>query len=258
MNSSGGVSRRPATIMRPAVMAVAISPQSRFAFVAAVSGLTLIALSGCGDDRPNLNAKGPPPLPAEVRGAPVIGCQRGGGPFVAGWRTRNSVIAGPLGFAYAGELARHPEIVRPAVDEPRRLLTRPDTPEAVRRRARRTLRAAPENGYGVSETPVVVEAGREATVVVPRSARRHVSLVYTHRAASRERSGAQGIYRVADGDLTVTFKACRDHETHFLGGFVAAGARCVPLEIWILGRGQPIRRTLSFGAGPCAGLVGRR
>jgi hypothetical protein len=58
----------------------------------------------------------------------------------------------------------------------------------VRRRARRTLRAAPENGYGVSETPVVVEASREATVVVPRSARRHVSLVYTHRAASRERS----------------------------------------------------------------------
>jgi hypothetical protein len=48
----------------------------------------------------------------------------------------------------------------------------------------------------------------------------------------------------------VTFRACEDEDTEFLGGIVVAGARCVPLRIAEPGR-PPRRQLLSFGAGEC-------
>ena len=67
----------------------------------------------------------------------------------------------------------------------------------------------------------------------------------TRQSHDRERPPAWGALRVADGDHTVTFRACRDRETHWIGGFVVAGARCVPLDIIVDGR--TTRRELAFG-----------
>jgi hypothetical protein len=63
----------------------------------------------------------------------------------------------------------------------------------------------------------------------------------------------------------VTFKACKKGETapvggpltamtQFNGGFVVAGARCLPLDVRVRGEDQttPIKVKLSFGAGDCS------
>jgi hypothetical protein len=49
---------------------------------------------------------------------------------------------------------------------------------------------------------------------------------------------------------SVTFHACADSDTAFIGGFHVAGRRCVPLDIAENGR-PPTRVTVSFFAGPC-------
>jgi hypothetical protein len=65
--------------------------------------------------------------------------------------------------------------------------------------------------------------------------------------------------RVRDGEVAVTFIACAkangsapwERGTQFNGELVVFGPRCVPVEISAGFHAQTIRRTLSFGAGPC-------
>lgn len=65
-------------------------------------------------------------------------------------------------------------------------------------------------------------------------------------------------YRVAEGDRSMTFRACegefgvRPHDyTQFNGAFVVAGPGCVPVDFWVTGRSRHYRANLSFGAGRC-------
>lgn len=105
------------------------------------------------------------------------------------------------------------------------------------------------------KSPVGVRAGRRVTAVIGPSARDRVSLSFAARSPQS----------VADGNWAVTFQACRwstrafsypgsvGLKTSFNGGFILAEPGCVPLQVWVRGRAAPLRRTISFGAGDCAG-----
>ena len=54
----------------------------------------------------------------------------------------------------------------------------------------------------------------------------------------------------AEADHAVTFSACADHHTPFIGGFFVLEPRCVPLEVRPAG-GRPVREVISFFAGDC-------
>jgi hypothetical protein len=95
-----------------------------------------------------------------------------------------------------------------------------------------------------------------ATVVVPEAERRNAGLLFDP-AVWNDRNA----YRIEDGDSAVRFKACKKGErgpvggpsnamTQFNGGFVVAGARCLPLDVLVPSR-ETIRVSLSFGAGRC-------
>jgi hypothetical protein len=148
-----------------------------------------------------------------------------------GWKT-HSTFAGPLVFYYADQFAG-----QPASD------------------------FAPRPGgsgyYAGQKLLVLVRRGAVATVVVPEAERRNAGLLFDP-AVWNDRNA----YKVEDGDAAVRFRACKKGEsspvggppnamTQFNGGFVVAGARCLPLEILTPGQGA-IRVSLSFGAGRCA------
>jgi hypothetical protein len=105
---------------------------------------------------------------------------------------------------------------------------------------------------------VLVRPGAVATVVLPKSERRYTALIY-----NPDDWNDRNAYRLEDGESAVTFRACKKGETpsdagpvnamtQFNGGFVVAGARCVPIEVFVQGQKRSIRRTLSFGKGRCA------
>ena len=206
---------------------------------------------------------------AEPSGAPadraadetaVMGCQDGGRTTAAltDAERRASVVAGPLTLVYARQ---HAEQRASAFDSMRaslrRLIDDPSSRQRERELARRTLKSTRAGSYGVSTIRIRVSAGRQATLTVPPEHRASVALIYTARARNRENPGAPGGYRVDDGEDAVTFGACPDAATEFLGGVVVAGARCVPLQITAPGR-PPQQRLLSFGAGECVSKGARK
>lgn len=221
--------------------------RSRTKAVAAL--LVSIASAGCaGADPPSSPARAGSSPPA-----PVVGCARGGSGEPQDGAREQGITAGPLLFACARQLADHPEIVRPSAEKLRELIDNPATTEAIRRRARRTLRAVPEGGHGLAEVFLWAEPGATVTVALPEEERDAAGLVYTFLAASRERPGAAGVFRVGDGDPAVTFRACRDRTTHWTGGILVTGKpRCLPVEVWIAGHRAPLRRRLPIATGkPC-------
>jgi len=186
----------------------------------------------------------PRSTPSPHSGGPMVDC--GGGPFPSGWRGRDSVAVGALGLPWVRQHAEQPGTsFDPAAIQLRRLLRDETLTARQRREARAALRAAAPDAHGIAETAVVLAAGHTATLSVPAEFRKQVSLSYTKRSHDRERPPAWGALRVADGDHSVAFRACPDHETHWIGGFVVAGAQCVPLEITV--DGQTRRRNLAFG-----------
>jgi hypothetical protein len=147
------------------------------------------------------------------------------------WRT-HSVLAGPLAFYSADQYAEQPASL---------------------------FAPLPGNDgyYAGQKLLVLVRRGAAATVVVSGSGRRYAALLY-NAAAWNDRNA----YRIKDGESAVTFKACKQGETasvggplnamtQFNGGFVVAGARCLPLEVRVQGEERTIPVTLSFGAGHC-------
>lgn len=148
------------------------------------------------------------------------------------WK-KHSTKAGPLSFYYADQYAQM---------------------------ARSEL--APVSGkkgyYRGQKLLVLVRPGAVVTVVLPESERRYAALIY-----NPNKWNDRNAYRIEDGQRAVTFKACEKGETpsdggpvnamtQFNGGFVVAGARCVPIEVFLPGQGRSIRTTLSFGRGRCA------
>jgi hypothetical protein len=105
----------------------------------------------------------------------------------------------------------------------------------------------------------VVQAGEEVTLVVPQAERRRMSLLYDFNSAGPRRP-----LRLSDGVSSVKFSACPKgivagtrvngvSESQFNGGFFVRGAHCAPIEVWVDGRKEPLRRWLPFGTGsrPC-------
>ena len=147
------------------------------------------------------------------------------------WRT-HSVFAGPLVFYSADQYAEQPASL---------------------------FAPLPGNDgyYAGQKLLALVRRGAVGTVVVSGSGRRYAALLYNP-AAWNDRNA----YRIDDGESAVTFKACKKGETapvggplnamtQFNGGFVVAGARCVPLEVFVRGEQRTIPVTLSFGGGRC-------
>jgi hypothetical protein len=116
-----------------------------------------------------------------------------------------------------------------------------------RRLARRTRRRAPRDGHGIAEAMVLLEPGHTATVVVPGHQRARFALVYSDRARDAERPGAPGIVRIGDGDAAVRFESCSGADpTHFIGGVVAGGPGCFPVDVHP-DDGPPVRVRLGLG-----------
>ena len=89
---------------------------------------------------------------------------------------------------------------------------------------------------------VLVRRGQTATLVVPAAYHRVAGLQYAQPAFSAQTP--------AEADHAVTFTACADHHTPFIGGFFVLEPRCVPLEVRPAG-GRPVREVISFFAGDC-------
>jgi hypothetical protein len=89
---------------------------------------------------------------------------------------------------------------------------------------------------------VLVRKGQTATLEVPAAFHRVAGLLYAEQARSAQTP--------AEADHAVTFTACADHHTPFVGGFFVLEPRCVPLEIRPSG-GRPVREVISFFAGDC-------
>jgi hypothetical protein len=149
-----------------------------------------------------------------------------------GWRA-HSVFAGPLTFYYADQFTAQPDSVFAPL-------------------------AGQDGYYAGQKLLVLVRRGAVVTVVIPESIRREAALLYDP-AAWNDRNA----YRIEDGESAVTFKACKKGETapaggplnamtQFNGGFVVAGARCVPLEVHVRGDERSISAALPFGSGRCA------
>jgi hypothetical protein len=162
-----------------------------------------------------------------------------------GWR-RHSIVAGPLTFFYARDLARQPA----ASFRSERAILRGDLHRTrdprVQRRIERTLRRMPRGGLGLAELLVLVEPGHSATTVVPPIAQGRLALVYSRRARDAEHSGAAGIIRLAD-DRAVQFPSCPgDERWQYSGGIIANRAGCVPADVRV-GAGRWLRRYLPLG-----------
>jgi hypothetical protein len=102
--------------------------------------------------------------------------------------------------------------------------------------------ARPDSHGHQFKVGVQVRRGQTATLVVPAAFHRVAGLQYAQQARSAQTP--------AEADHAVTFPACTDHHTPFIGGFFVLEPRCVPLEIRPAG-GRPVREVISFFAGDC-------
>ena len=112
---------------------------------------------------------------------------------------------------------------------------------------------------GVAKVLAVLRAGEAVTLAVPESERGRLSLLY-----DMSGPGPRRPLRLSDGVSAVRFRACAKgivagtrvkgaSESQFNGGFFVRGAHCAPIEVWVEGREEPLRRWLPFGTGgrPC-------
>jgi hypothetical protein len=84
----------------------------------------------------------------------------------------------------------------------------------------------------VFKVGVLVRRGQTATLVIPAAFHRVAGLLYAQQARLAQTP--------AEADHAVTFTACADHHTPFVGGFFVLEPRCVPLEIRPAG-GRPVQ-----------------
>jgi hypothetical protein len=86
---------------------------------------------------------------------------------------------------------------------------------------------------GGEKAIAVLDPGGEATVVIPEGHRDDAALVYS------------------DPSPAVRFQGCAEGLTAFNGGFVVAGPRCLPLDVYPNGAREPVRVVVSFASGRC-------
>jgi hypothetical protein len=109
----------------------------------------------------------------------------------------------------------------------------------------RSWALAPPDSHGQDhrfKVGVLVRRGQTATLVIAAAFQPVAGLLYAEPARLAQTP--------AQADHAVTFTACADHHTPFVGGFFVLEPRCVPLEIRPAG-GRPVREVISFFAGDC-------
>jgi hypothetical protein len=99
----------------------------------------------------------------------------------------------------------------------------------------------------------VVDAGERVLVVLPAEETGKSSLLWAIREPmeSYAQENTRGPYPVWVGERAVIFEACPDYDTSFDRGLTVAGARCVPLEVYVEGNPTPIRVAIPFGVPEC-------
>ncbi len=215
----------------------------------AVVGLICTSIAACGSQ----SRRPLTPSSAARSASSTVGCAEGGSnpsPLGSGWKA-TSVVSGPLTLACIKQYADQPAAAFAPAREALGLLASDPGSGHQRRAAQRTLQQTPRGSYAVSEAVVRVAAGSQATLAVASAQRSSVALIYGRRARNQDRPGAPGAYRVADGDPSVTFRACPQADTDFLGGIVVAGPRCLAMTVTSPGRRSAHLR-LAFGKDSCA------
>jgi hypothetical protein len=95
-----------------------------------------------------------------------------------------------------------------------------------------------------------VDAGAVVRVSIPASERVRLRLYYIQ-GDPRKESASGELYRVADGETQVTFRACPpgtiSGESGYPGYFIAAGAQCARINIYTSISSRPLQRQIPFG-----------
>ncbi|MGH2837174.1 MAG: hypothetical protein ACRDJY_02360 [Thermoleophilaceae bacterium] len=95
---------------------------------------------------------------------------------------------------------------------------------------------------------IVLRGGRDVTVVVPRSERSHASLLWGPTPGISRKEERLGLAQIADGNPAARFKGCPGEFMEYVGGgLVIAGARCLPLDVWVEREDEPQRVVAAFG-----------
>jgi hypothetical protein len=216
-------------------------PQGR-APPAIVALLTLgaLALSACGGDESRERFAGDregPPRNAAVRGCG--GATADDGAYLD-LESRQNIRAGPLILYLAGQYANAPR----SEFAPVRFIE--NAPPLVRREIRN------RTAYAAVKQLLVFRGTRAVTLEIQGVGRGHAALLYATTPGYTEQEARLGLAQISDGVPAVRFEPCERGTgpfTQFPGGLVVAGARCLPLHIWVEGREQPLRRVVSFGMG---------
>jgi hypothetical protein len=209
--------------------------RSEFSHSHAWSTLVLAVLLACtggaDDDRPTVSPKAISAQPSAIdRGFPG-GFERGCSGSVHGdlgdrWREHeDSIVVGPIALLYPGAFAK----------------------------ARQSDFSRHGSGFLAQKILVVVERGATASIAIREEAAAFASLLY-------DPADFDSTYQVADGESAVTFTACPvgkgqpggpTEPTQFNGGFIVAGARCLPVRVGTGVMAMPTDIVISFGAGDC-------
>ncbi|WP_030906828.1 hypothetical protein [Streptosporangium amethystogenes] len=88
----------------------------------------------------------------------------------------------------------------------------------------------------------VVRKGGKVTLSIPTEFHKSAGMLYAE--------VARRAANPADADHSVTFVACDDHDTVFVGGFYVLAPRCVPFDIAVPGK-PTVRKEISFFHGKC-------
>jgi hypothetical protein len=211
--------------------------------VAAVAGGAALLPLGGDDESPPRGDWGGPPRAATV-GA---NCERFGGlTYHSILRRASNVQVGPITFISLGEYARQPPSdfapVRPTSLREPWIRGRAD---ALVHEEVRELSL-----YVAHKVVVVINGGSDVTLVIPRSERNHASLLWGPTPTVTRSEARLGFAQISDGNPAVRFKGCNGQFMEYVGGgFVIAGKRCLPLDLWVDEERGPRRVAASFGAG---------
>jgi hypothetical protein len=83
---------------------------------------------------------------------------------------------------------------------------------------------------------VALAGPRAATLIVDRSSRQRLSLLFAGASTGRADTG----FGIADGVAAVRFPVCSGHATTFLGGALLRGRGCVHLHVIVAGKSERV------------------
>jgi hypothetical protein len=110
------------------------------------------------------------------------------------------------------------------------------------------------DGVFSRKSAVKIRAGHAVTLVVPEAVRSRLWLAYARPGSFRDpgiRSSQTRLEPCPPDTPGFRPGTTVGRVTGFSGGFVFARRGCYPLEVWVDGRAEPLRRTIPLGAVRC-------